>query len=132
MMKMRVRIILIFLVITGLTHVESQNKVLRINYLNPGIDFEVPLSKDILVSVNPGIGYGISYPELNPCVQNGFTGMISPFVNVYARHLYNLRKRESKGLNTSFNSGNFLGIRTLVRGKAIQEFNLSLLFRWFR
>lgn len=89
---------------------------LRLNIINPGIAWEIPLGQKSSIELNAGIGYNYSYPELNTIYgESGFQGQIAPFVDVQGRHYYNLLKRQEKGKG----SGNFLALRYLYYGPRI-------------
>ncbi len=44
--------------------IKNTSTVLRINFLNPGIEYETPVFNKSTVSMNLGVGYGGSYPNL--------------------------------------------------------------------
>lgn len=100
--------------------VKNISTVLRLNFLNPGIDYETPVLSKSTVSVNLGLGYGGSYRALTSDA-SGWLYMIAPFADVHYRNYYNLQKRASKNKNTAYNSANFWGVRTLVRGEAFSS-----------
>lgn len=95
----------------------STEKVLTLNFINPGIDFERPLGKRTTTAINAGVGYGVSYPKLSTFGAPGFLFMIAPFVDLQTRVYYNLARRNELGKNTKMNSGNFYGLRFLSRGR---------------
>lgn len=97
----------------------STERVLTFNFINPGIDFETRIGQKSTFSINAGVGYGTSYPELSR-TGTGFLYIISPFLDIQTRKYYNLNKRNDLGKNTKMNSGNFFGLRLLSRG---QDFN---------
>lgn len=95
-------------------------KVWRINFINPGTELEIPTGKSSTFSAELGVGYGGSYPELSSS-GNGWRYLISPFLDLQHKWFYNLEKRMQKERNIQNNSGNFLSIRLLSRGKHIKS-----------
>lgn len=98
----------------------NTSKVLRINAINPGIEYEMPVFNQSTFSVNLGVGYGGSHPNLTTYA-SGWLYLISPFLDLHYRNYYNLEKRIKKGRNINFNAGNFWGVRMLTRGKALSS-----------
>jgi len=96
-------------------------KVTRLNFLNPGVEYEFPLNKNSTLSTNAGIGYHGSYMNLTKYTPNGFIYMISPFLDIEYRKIFNRDRRLKKGTNLKYNSGNYLGARFLTRGKEISS-----------
>ncbi len=84
----------------------SCEKAMRVNFMNPGIECELPISKSSTLSFNVGIGYGGSYKDLS-FNGDGFMYLISPFYDLQYRHFCNLDKRVGKQKSTNNNSGNF-------------------------
>lgn len=74
---------------------KNTTNVLRLNFLNPGIEYETPILSKSTVSVNLGLGYDGSYPELTSNA-SGWLYLISPFLDLHYRNYYNLHKRISK------------------------------------
>lgn len=109
---------IVFFIFQGYTQ-ENTSSVFRINIINPGVEYELPVFNQSVVLFNVGIGYCESYPNLTT-YSNGWLYSISPFIDVQYRNYYNLEKRLNKQKNISYNSGNFWGVRLLTRGK---EFN---------
>lgn len=96
-------------------------KVLRVNALNPGIEYELPILKRVVVATNLGVGYGGSYKNTTEYTPSGWLYMISPFLDIEFKHLYSIDKRAKKGKKVNFNSSNYWGIRCLTRGKEIDS-----------
>jgi hypothetical protein len=118
-MKKVIFIIIIALnVFQGYTqeNIRNTSSVLRLNLINPGIEYELPVFDHFTVLFNVGIGYGESYPNLT-INASGWLYSICPFMDVQYRNYYNLAKRLNKQKNISYNSGNFWGVRLLTRGK---------------
>lgn len=101
----------------GTKHTE---KVWRINFLNPGVEFEIPTGDNSTFSTGLGIGYGGSYPDLSGS-GNGFRYLIAPFLDLQEKWFYNFDKRLAKGKSIGNNSGNFVSARMLVRGNTIES-----------
>ncbi len=98
----------------------SSSNVFRINLINPGIEYETKFSQESTFSINLGVGYGGSYKEITSSA-SGWLYMYSPFLDLQYKHFHNLENRIKKGLPIEYNSGNFLGIRFLTRGKAFDS-----------
>ena len=111
-------LIVVLYVSQGYTQENPKNtsSVFRVNFINPGIEYELPVFNQSTVLFSVGVGYGESYPNLTTNA-SGWLYSICPFVDVQYRNYYNLEKRLNKQKNISYNSGNFWGIRMLTRGK---------------
>lgn len=96
------------------------SKVLRINAINPGIEYEAPLFNQSTFSINVGVGYGGSHPNLTTYA-SGWLYLIATFADIYYRNYYNLEKRLKKSKSIQYNAGNFFGLRMLTRGKALSS-----------
>lgn len=94
--------------------------VWRVNFLNPGVEYEMALTHKTTFSANVGVGYGASHPNLTPYA-SGWLYMIAPYVDVQYKYLYNRKRRNDREKNIAFNSGNYLGARMLSRGKAFKS-----------
>ena len=95
-------------------------KIWRLNFLNPGVELELPTGTYSTFSAELGVGYGGGYPDLT-FAGNGFIYIISPFLDVQEKWFYNLNKRNSKNRTTENNSGNFVSLRFITRGNSIAE-----------
>ena len=101
---------------------QETEEVLRVNFINPGIEYELPVSEKSTISGNIGIGYSGSYPELTTTTFNtGALYVIAPFADVQYRYYYNLNKRFGIEKSTSNNSGNFVSLRFRARGESIDD-----------
>ena len=98
----------------------TTEKIWRVNFLNPGVELELPTGTYSTFSAGLGIGYGGGYPDLT-FAGNGFTYIISPFLDVQEKWFYNLNKRNSKNRTIENNSGNFVSLRLISRGNSIYE-----------
>lgn len=96
-------------------------KVWRINFLNPGVELELPTGTYSTFSAGLGVGYGTSYPDLDTSIGNGWIYVIAPFLDIQEKWFYNLNKRLRKDKNISHNSGNFFSARLLTRGPSIKD-----------
>ncbi len=99
---------------------ETQN-VFRINFINPALEYELKTGKNAVISGAVGIGYGGSYRELEVQGANGLVYIVSPFIDIQHKWLYNRNKRVSKGKNVGYNSGNFFSVRGISRLSSITE-----------
>lgn len=113
---------LLFLTLSLQLFAQETETVWRVNFLNPGIVYEVPVSSSSIISMNAGIGYSGAYPKLTRSdLQSGFLYAITPFVNIQYRFFYNLNERAREGKLTDNNSGNFISLRFKVRGPSIDD-----------
>lgn len=96
-------------------------KVLRVNFLNPGVEYELPTGYYSTFSAGLGVGYGGSYPDLNDGGSTGLVYMIAPFIDIQHKWFYNLEKRLEKDKAIVNNSGNFISARLLTRGNSIAD-----------
>jgi len=110
--------VLIFLTGYSQNNARTTEKILRLNFINPGIEIEWPIFNKSTISTNIGIGYGGSFPELTS-TSSGWLYMVSPFLDIEYKYIYNQKKRFEKGKSMEYNSGNYWGIRLLSRGKDI-------------
>ncbi len=94
----------------------------RINFLNPGIDYEMVITKKTALSLGGGIGYFGSLDELTgPNAENGFQYVITPFFDIQYKLLYNRKKRLEKGKSLAHNSGNYISARFFWKGDSIVD-----------
>ena len=111
------------LILSGILTVTSQEnntvKVWRVNFLNPGIEHEFPVSENATLSIGAGIGYSISYPHSDIGVRSGFIISFNPFLDTQYKWFYNLDKRKDKKLRIDNNSGNFISARILTRSESL-------------
>lgn len=78
-------LILTFGLLSTLNYAQEKNdiqteKVLRINFLNPAVELEIPTGQYSTFSSALGVGYGGGYPDLT-YAGNGFIYIISPFAD---------------------------------------------------
>jgi hypothetical protein len=101
---------------------QQTEKVWRANVINPGVEIELPTSQKSTFSLNVGIGYSGSYPNLSETsFDSGGIYAIAPFADVQFKRFYNLAKRARKDKVTDNNSGNFVSIRFRSRGKSLDD-----------
>ena len=117
-------LIIIFGILTTLNYAQEKidtktEKVWRVNFLNPAIELEMPVSKKATFSAGLGIGYGAPYNEISVSPYNEFLYSFNPFLDLQFKRFYNLKKRKAKNLGTENNSGNFVSLRLLTRGNTI-------------
>lgn len=104
---------------------ENENqlkKVARVNFLSPGIELEIPISKQSLLTANAGIGISGSYPNLS--FGDGFIYYTAPFLDLSYKRPYNREKRSNEGKNIQFNAANYYGIRLNTNFKEFASHNL--------
>lgn len=126
---MRKLFLLIILTISlksfGQEATDNLNKVFRINALNPGLEYEMPISNKSTIAINSGIGIHGSYMHLEyDYLRSGVTYYISPFLDLSYKKIYNRTKRQSKSKNLDYNSGNYWGLRFLTNFKEIESKNI--------
>lgn len=97
-------------------------KIVRVNFLSPGIEVELPVSIKSTISANTGIGISGSYKNLSHA--HGFNYFISPFLDLSYKNIYNRNSRANKGKNLLCNSGNYWSIRLLTNFKEIESKNI--------
>ena len=108
------------LISTILFSQEKQTEnVWRINFLNPGVEYEMATGKNTTLSIGAGVGYSGSYPHTSIGGGSGVITSFNPFLDVQHKWFYNFDKRKTKGLNTTHNSGNFVSARFLTRGESL-------------
>ena len=98
---------------------QQTQRVWRVNFLNPGIEYEMPTGNNSTLSIGAGIGYSVSYPHTDNTSVSGFITSFNPFLDVQHKWFYNFDKRKTKGLNITNNSGNFISARVLTRGESL-------------
>lgn len=117
--------ILVLVFFTLSTYSQDQNvynteKVWRVNFLNPGVELELPTGDHSTFSVGLGIGYGGGYPDLTSG-DSGFIYIIAPFVDLQHKWFYNFNKRIAKSKTVENNSGNFISARLISRGPSVAD-----------
>ena len=120
MKKLSLVVILLFL--SSITLAQETEKVIRLNIVNPSLEYEQSLSQNTTVSANIGIGYSGSYPNLTTTTfGTGINYVISPFIDFQYKRFYNLNKRSELNKITDNNSGNFFSFRFKIRGPSIDD-----------
>ena len=118
------KLLFISLIVLVSTQASAQKteEVWRVNIINPGFEYELPVSSTVTLSTNLGIGYSGSYPNLTQnSLNSGWIYSISPFADLQLKKFYNLNKRSKKNRTVRNNSGNFISIRFRTRGPAFEE-----------
>lgn len=92
--------------------------IIRINAINPGIEYEHSFSKNSKLAANIGYGISMSYPELT-VIQENHAIFLSPFLDVHYKFIYNLKWRMAKQKNVHHNTGDFVGLKFNSRGNSI-------------
>lgn len=115
-------LILVDLFIVSLSFGQSpesrKQNVLRLNFINPGIEYEQSISEKSKLSANVGFGVSMSYPEITS-IQYHNAFFLSPFLDIHYKCIYNFSRRVNKGKNINFNTGDFVGIKFNGRGKDV-------------
>ena len=112
----KIAITILCLCATSVLWGQNTTKSFRINFINPGAEWDIPVSKHSIVSVNPGIGWNTSYASSRFFESDdGLTYFIAPFLDCSYMNIYNLKKRFDKGKNTKYNSGNYFGVRFISK-----------------
>lgn len=115
--------LLTFVLLIAFTITQAQEKnterTWRINFLNPGVEYEMPTGSNSTFSIGGGVGYSGSYPHTSVGKKTGFITSFNPFVDIQHKWFYNFDKRKSKGLITDNNSANFISARFLTRSESL-------------
>lgn len=93
----------------------------RINYVNPGIDYEFAIGKNTSLSTGLGIGFSGAYRELTGFSTSGINYLISPFLDIQYKYIYNREKRKLKQKTLLNNSGNYFSLRLISRGPTLAK-----------
>lgn len=117
---------ILFILIFVFQVVSQENKISlennwRVNFLNPGVEYEFATGEKSVISLGLGVGYSGSYRELEVQSKDGFNYIISPFLDMQYKIIYNRDKRLNQGKNINNNSGNYISIRAMARGWSIAE-----------
>ena len=106
----------------------NTEKVWRVNFLNPGVELELPTGNYSTFSTGLGIGYGGGYKDLTGTdngifsdAHNGIIYIIAPFLDLQQKWFYNINKRIGRNKTIQNNSGNFISARFITRGPSIAE-----------
>lgn len=128
--KIHLQLLLLFISIFGIPSqsigqtdfaiIPTEN-VLRVNFLNPGVEYELAIGGQRSLSLNLGIGIGGSYPDLDVSENNGFVYIISPFADLQFKQYYNRKRWLNKGGSIEYNTGSFISARLLARGASIAD-----------
>ncbi|MHA7056428.1 hypothetical protein ACWGOQ_0004360 [Aquimarina sp. M1] len=83
----------------------------RLNFLAPGAEVELGVTKSSSILLNAGFLWGIGTSEdFNGTTETNFA--ILPILDGQYRYYYNLNQRQEKGKNISKNSGNFIAVKS--------------------
>ncbi|CAM1334999.1 hypothetical protein [Tenacibaculum aestuariivivum] len=118
MKKIITSIILLFSLVLNAQEKNTET-VWRVNFLNPGVEYEITTGNNTTLSVGLGIGYSGSYSHTSVGGGNGFITSFNPFADIQHKWFYNLDKRKKKSLKSANNSGNFLSARFLTRSESL-------------
>lgn len=97
---------------------QKLERVSRIMIINPGFQFEFPISQSAVLETYIDIGYESGYKKLiDPEPEKNYTNyMIVPSIGLKYKHIYRSNEYLPKGKNLLGNSGNYWGGRFLFRG----------------
>lgn len=98
---------------------KNTEKIFRINFLNPGIEYEIPTGNNSTFSIGTGIGYSVSYPHTDIGKSSGLITSFNLYLDIQHKWFYNFNKRKKKNLTVSNNSANFISGRALIRGESL-------------
>ncbi|REH54805.1 hypothetical protein C7448_102330 [Tenacibaculum gallaicum] len=118
-MKRTMLFISSLITLTLFSQEKQTENIWRLNFLNPGVEYEMPTGNISTLSIGTGVGYSVSYPHTDVTDNSGFITSFNPFLDVQHKWFYNFDKRKTKGLNTTNNSGNFVSARFLTRGESL-------------
>jgi len=116
---MKTSLLIVFLAsffVMGQAEIDTKQNVLRLNLINPGVEYEHSLTEKSKLSINAGYGISMSYPELT-FVQKNHAFFFSTFLDVHYKFVYNFDRRNEKGKSVAYNSGDFVGLKFNGRGK---------------
>lgn len=98
----------------------KKQNVLRVNLINPGIEFEYSISNKSKLSANAGYGISMSYPDLT-IIQPSHAFFLSTFFDLDYKRIYSFSRRQSNNKNIDFNAGDFWGAKFNGRGKSLNS-----------
>lgn len=112
--------IVTLLMFSGTSHSQTVDptkldNTFRVNVVNPGVEYEFGLSNTLAISLGTGVGYSGNFEEITLAKESGFQYDIAPFIDSQLKYIYNRPRRNYKGKNLAFNSGNYLSLRFLTR-----------------
>jgi hypothetical protein len=116
---MKSSLVLISLLLISLASAQSDKNVedhqFKINFLSPGIIYEVGIQKNSTLNFQLGAAFGLGLNSESD-VDFGFF----PIVETQYRHYYNFNRRLKKGKNTEKNTANYVGLTTVyTSGNAV-------------
>ena len=98
---------------------KNQN-VLRVNFINPGIEYEHSISQVLKLNSNLGFGVSSSFPNTADIAYSNLF-FLSPFLDIQFRAHYDAEDRIKRGKNVAYNAGNFFGFKFNGRGPDIKS-----------
>ena len=99
----------------------SLQNLFKLNFINPGVGYDLAISNSTLFSTDVGISYSGAFDKITLIENNGFQYVIAPVVNMQYKYFYNRYKRKQKDKAIDFNSGNYFSLRIQGRGTSIAE-----------
>lgn len=98
----------------------GKQNVLRLNFINPGIEYEHSISKVLKLNSNVGFGVSAIFPNTAVMVYDkGF--FFSAFLDIQFRAYYDTEDRIKRGRNVEYNAGDFFGFKFNGRGPDIKS-----------
>lgn len=121
----KLSLIIIGIVISIICSAQSNNtnleRVLKVMFINPGVELDLPIYNNSILSTTIGVGFEGAYKNLMKDLSqpdyNYF--IIAPFLDIRYKNIYDQKKRKSNSKNIEYNTGNYWGVRSLIRGKEI-------------
>ncbi len=99
----------------------TKKGILKVNFLTPGIEYEMPLGEKTSLNFNFGTTFGFSAGT----GRKTEWGVI-PLLNSQYRYYYNFEKRLRKNKRIDYNSGNFLSITSILYSDIFLSNSVSL------
>ena len=92
--------------------------VFRLNLINPSVEYEFQVLQRSTLSTSLGIGMQGAYKRLVEDPPKPFYEyyLLSSYAQAMYRVFYNLEERITGNKNIAYNSGNYFGIRFMIRG----------------
>lgn len=122
-MKKKVKFAIFLFISLNFTICLSQDaevkNVLRVNFVNPSLEYEVAIGNTSVISAGIGAGYNGAFRNLTFFDESGVVYIIAPFFDTQYKFFYNRNERKRENKNLEFNSGNFFSFRGIIKGPSI-------------
>ncbi|PIB34516.1 hypothetical protein BFP72_03370 [Reichenbachiella sp. 5M10] len=97
-------------------------KAWRVNFINPGVELEIPTGQRSTLSYGVGVGY---IPAIKGVTYGGPYGEllydIAPFFDTQYKFFYSLNRRYTNGKSIRGNSANYISGRLLMVGNSLES-----------